>query len=158
MKRSFCVLSSGFGLALAISPHLSISRLIGQPLANDAADGLDGPLKVLDAEGAAMIIPEIELREIAVKMVPSAMLIDSLHTTLEDREIALDGVGVDIAAPVLATIVVHQNSDSNLFLNLRAGGSASDRCWASFGRTPEHRKYRAGSGPWPSSGRLRERA
>ena len=44
-----------------------MTRLIGQPLANDAAKRGFGALLVINAERDALIISEIELREIAVK-------------------------------------------------------------------------------------------
>ena len=95
-----------FRLFLAHS-DLPISRLIGQTLANDAADGFDGPLEILDAEGAALIIPEIELGEVTMKVFLGAMLIDALHAALEDAEKAFDGIGVDRAASVLMAIMGH---------------------------------------------------
>lgn len=43
----------------------------------------------------AIVVAEVEFCKIAVQMVLAAVLIDALHSTLEDREEAFDGVGVD---------------------------------------------------------------
>ena len=107
MKRSFCGFSFSLGLVLAIEGHLRISRSIGQPLADDTTKGTLGATFILDANRTAMTISEIELCKIAVKMALGTVLINALHATLEDREIALDGVGVNFAAPVLASAVAH---------------------------------------------------
>ncbi len=52
-----------------------------------------------------MVIPEIELGEIAVQVLLAAVLVGALHPALEDGEVALDRVGVDDAANVLALAV-----------------------------------------------------
>ena len=71
-----------------------ISRLISQPLADDAFERAISALSVVDAEFDTVRISEIELREIAVKMLFAAVLIDALHAALEDRIVAFDRVGV----------------------------------------------------------------
>ena len=54
-----------------------------------------GPLNVIYAQPNAIGIAEIKLREIAVQVLLAAMLVDALHAALEDRIVALDGVGAD---------------------------------------------------------------
>ena len=85
--------------------HLRISSLIRESLANDAPKHALGAPLVINAKRDALIIPEIELGKIAVKMALRTVLIDALHATFEDREIALDGVGVNFAASVFTAIV-----------------------------------------------------
>ena len=41
-----------------------------------------------------LLYAEIVFREVAVQMLLRAVLVDALHAALEDREVALDGVGV----------------------------------------------------------------
>ena len=43
-----------------------------------------------------MVIAEVEFGQVAVQMVMGAMLVNALHATLEDREEALDGIGMDV--------------------------------------------------------------
>ena len=83
------------------------SRSIGQPLPDDAAKGFVGPLRVVDAIGDALVVPEVELGKVAVQMLFAAMLIDALHPALEDAEKAFDGVGVERPAPVFAGLMLH---------------------------------------------------
>lgn len=60
------------------------------------------PLCVIDAKSHTVVIPEVELDKVAVEVVLCAVLIDALHAALEDGEVALNSVGVDDAADVLA--------------------------------------------------------
>jgi len=73
-----------------------MSCLIGKPLADDTAKDLFGSLLILAVNGNAVIIAEIELRQIALQMPFGAMLIGTLHAALEDAEIAFDAIGVNI--------------------------------------------------------------
>ena len=52
-----------------------------------------------------MIIPEIELGQVAVQVLLRAMLIDALHAALEDAEVALDRIGMNGTINVLADAV-----------------------------------------------------
>jgi hypothetical protein len=84
---------------------------ISQPLAFDALDRFCSAHSVIHAKRDAVRIAEIELGEIAVTVLLFAMLIDALHAALEDRVVALDGVGrndvVALAADVFVLLVVH---------------------------------------------------
>ena len=82
------------------------SRFIGQPLAFDAEQRAFGASSVVNAEFDAIGVAEIELGEIAVKVLFAAMLIDADHAALEDAEIALDGVGVDLRAGLAVGVAV----------------------------------------------------
>ena len=76
--------------------------MIGEPLAFDAFDSGFGAVNVAVAEPNAMVVAEVKFREIAVQMLLVAVLINSLHAALEDRERAFDGVGVDLGADIFA--------------------------------------------------------
>src|SRR6202051_995213 len=96
-------------LAFRLLPYgLSVtSRSIGQPLADSALNRAGGALNVIYAEPNAVAISEIELRQIAVQMLLLAMLVDAFHAALEDRIVALNGVGRNIVADVFLGLVVH---------------------------------------------------
>jgi len=85
---------------------LPVNPPIREAFAFDALEGDHGTHVVIDAEADAVVVAEIELREITVQMVLAAMLIDALHAALEDGEVAFDGVGVDIATDILISAVV----------------------------------------------------
>jgi hypothetical protein len=74
-----------------------MSLPIGEPLANDTLHDPSGTLYVIYAEPDTIAIPEIKLRQLAVQMLLTAMLIDALHSALEDRIVALDRISVDVA-------------------------------------------------------------
>lgn len=77
-----------------------MSLLIHQALAFDALHGLDGAVDVAIAELDAVIVAEVKFREIAVQMLLAAVLIDAAHPALEDREEALDRIGLHVAADI----------------------------------------------------------
>ena len=52
--------------------------------ANDTAQRTLGASYVVYVKGYPLIIPEIELREIAVKVLLAAVLVDAAHPSLED--------------------------------------------------------------------------
>jgi hypothetical protein len=54
-----------------------------------------------------MRLAEIELREIAMQVLLSTVLIGALHAALEYREHAFNGVGVHVTANVFFLAVVH---------------------------------------------------
>jgi hypothetical protein len=72
-----------------------MSRLISEPLTNNATKEFFGPLGIVYAPGDALAIAEVKLGKVAVKMAFLAMLIHTLHTTFEDGEKALHGVSVN---------------------------------------------------------------
>lgn len=73
---------------------------IGETLTLGTLQGNERPNVIVNAHGNAVALAEVKFRQIAVQMVFGAMLIDALHAALEDREIAFNGVGVDVAANV----------------------------------------------------------
>ena len=60
-----------------------MSCLIGQATPNDALKQTFGAFAIVDLQRSPIVIPEIELREIAVKMLLGAMLVDALHAALK---------------------------------------------------------------------------
>ena len=86
--------------------------MIGEPLADDTGQELVGALGVIDAERHTIAVPEIELGQIPIQVVMAAMLIDTLHATFEDREKALDGVGMDSAIQAGNVLAVHVLDDT----------------------------------------------
>ena len=85
---------------------------VGKATANDARQHARGAFGVIDAEASAVRIAIVELRKVAVEVLPLAMLIDTDHAALEDAEEAFDGVGGDalvLPVHVLAPAMVDGN-------------------------------------------------
>lgn len=80
---------------------------ISEPLPNDTLERVIGAGNVVNAQGNAVVVPEIELGQIPLKMRLGNVMIDTDDTALHDREIALDGVGMRVATNILANSVVH---------------------------------------------------
>src|SRR3954467_14748032 len=83
-----------------------MSPLVGEAPPNDTGQQNVSPRRIVDPVRLTVGIAEIELREIAVKVLLSSELIDAPHPSLEDREIAFDGVGMGGAAHILAHAVI----------------------------------------------------
>jgi hypothetical protein len=58
---------------------------IRESLTGCTQNGLIGPVLIVNAKRNAVAVAEIKLRQIAVQMLLSAMLVDALHAALEDR-------------------------------------------------------------------------
>src|SRR5690606_37848021 len=86
--------------------RLRVSPPIGEALPADASQGLVCALVVSDAEGDALVVAEIEFRQIALQVLLADVVIGAVDAALEDREIALDRVGVGLAANVFLDPVV----------------------------------------------------
>src|SRR3546814_9307609 len=78
---------------------------IGEALALDAFQGLVHALHVLDTKGSALVVAEIELRQIALQVGRANMVVGAIDAALEQGEVALNGVGVGVAAHVLVNAV-----------------------------------------------------
>lgn len=63
---------------------------------------------IINAKGGTVVMSELKLGQVARQVLFGAVLIDTAHTALEDREIAFDGVGVRLAANKLAGRVLHR--------------------------------------------------
>ena len=57
-------------------------------------------LFVVNAETYATVVADVDLRQIPMQMLLTAVLVDASEAALEDRKVALDRVGVSIAAHV----------------------------------------------------------
>src|SRR5712664_3625392 len=101
-----------FWVLIALAPFCfrqrssSMSRSIGQPLADHAAKKNLGALEIFDAIGLAVVVAEIKFSHVAVQVVVGAVLIDALHAALEDGEEAFNGVGMD-GAVKLGNVLAH---------------------------------------------------
>ena len=81
--------------------------MIGQPLADHAREQPVGTIGIIAAGGDAVGVAEIELGEVAVKVLFGAPLIDAAHPAFEDAEEAFDGVSVNVATAIFAGAVEH---------------------------------------------------
>jgi hypothetical protein len=90
-----------------MSSSLAVSCCIGQSATNDAAKCILAALSVLNAEGGAVVVTELKLRDVAVQMLLGAMLIDALHAALENRKAAFDSVRVNAATAILTGTMIH---------------------------------------------------
>ena len=88
-----------------------MSRSICEALADDATDRTFGALLIIDAEPNAVVIAEIELRQITVKVLLRTVLVDALHAALEDAEHAFDRIGVDRNAVFVADVFTGRVAD-----------------------------------------------
>src|SRR5262245_33091044 len=89
-----------FDLTLLVRPS------IGEALADNAFGRDLGAHEIVVTERSARVVAEVVFRQIAVKVLLAAMLVDALHAALEDREITLDRVRGDGAAHVFLGGVV----------------------------------------------------
>ena len=80
--------------------------MIGQALADDTLKQPVGTVGVVAVERRAVAVAEIKLGDITVKVLRGAPLVHAAHPALEDRIVALDGVGMDATTPVTARAVV----------------------------------------------------
>src|SRR5262245_27775659 len=90
---------------------------IGEALPADALRHSGGALAVIETglyplavnlhAGLAVVVAEIKLRRIALEMLRRDMVERADDPALEDREIALDGVGMRVTADVFTARVVH---------------------------------------------------
>ncbi len=75
-----------------------------------------GALDILNAYCGAIVVTEIEFRQIAVQVLLGTMLIDAAHSALENREVAFDRIGgCDVFRNVLANVVLHSAVLRKLF-------------------------------------------
>ena len=126
-----------FRLFLAHS-DLPISRLIGQTLANDAADGFDGPLEILEraikatedaAYGATFFImaSNFKTNELTVQGYTRQQLGLALNDLKEFEETNRSSVNYDVVLVSVASLAELRRAypnyyaDTNLFLRLLRG-------------------------------------
>lgn len=86
-------------LAFRAGPYLcfpSVSRSVSQPLPDDALQSALGALSVIYSELDAIAMAEIELADISVQMLLRAVLVDTLHSALENAVISLSRIDFDL--------------------------------------------------------------
>ena len=75
---------------------------IHQALAFCAFHGSNGAVNVAAAERNAVIVAEVKFREITMKMLFLTVLVNALHSALENRERAFNRIGVNVASHIFA--------------------------------------------------------
>jgi hypothetical protein len=80
---------------------------VGQPLASDALNRERGPSCVAVTEGDPVVVSEIEFAEVTLQVLLANVVVHTIDAALEDRKVALDRVGVGIAAHVFADRMVY---------------------------------------------------
>src|SRR5271166_2082351 len=81
--------------------RFATSCSIGKSLPLCAFDGAIGALQIVNAEGDAVVMPKIEFGGIAMQVSLADMEIAAVNSTLQDREIIFDRVGVpEVSADV----------------------------------------------------------
>lgn len=58
---------------------------LGQALADNALDGLDGAFPVLYAQRGPFVVPEVEFAQIPLQVRRADVVINAVDPTLEDR-------------------------------------------------------------------------
>src|SRR6516165_10196669 len=76
----------------------SVSRSVGQPLADNPAQRPVGAFHVVNTESDAVTVAEIELGEIPMQMILADVEIAAVYAALEEREEAFHSIGVRFAA------------------------------------------------------------
>src|SRR4051812_47499215 len=84
-----------------------VRQFIGQPLSSDALDRDCSAGSVIKAERDPMVVTEVKFAEIPLQMLGADVVIDAIYAALEDREVALNSVGVRVAPDVFLGGVVH---------------------------------------------------
>lgn len=86
-----------------------MSPPIGEPLTFEA---LESFFSALTIRHLSFVIAKIKLAQVSLKMLSAYVVIDTVDASLEDREVAFDGVGRDantfIPADILVSRMVHQ--------------------------------------------------
>src|SRR4051812_4199719 len=95
-------------VGLSWSTDFDVRCLIGEPLPDDAPQCVERPRRIIHAELHSVVLPEIELRHVAVQVLRLAVLIDTLHAALEHAVEAFNRVRVDLAPAILADAVPHE--------------------------------------------------
>ena len=127
-RRPGTALTALIGLARFSSSASDTNRFIGQPPADDTTMRDLGAHVIFDTSWLPVAVAEIKLGHVAVQVALGAMLIDATHAALEDREVAFDGIGVDVG--VLAVHVgclLARTIAARQLPTVRAGRHPTDR-------------------------------
>jgi hypothetical protein len=85
---------------------VSTSRSVGKPLAFDASHDQISARIIIYPERGAVAVSEVEFAQIPPQMCFGDVLIHTVDAALQDREVAFNGVGVNVAAHVFVSSVV----------------------------------------------------
>jgi len=80
---------------------------VSEALADNALERVRSARRIINTKRSALIIAEIELREIALQVLFIAMLVGAFHAALEHAEKAFDGVSSHVVARPFIVAVVH---------------------------------------------------
>ena len=92
-----------------------MSLSVREPLTFRATDGEQRTYSIAYAHRHAMIVAEVELREITVKVLLFAVLVHAAHTALKDTEEAFDRVSGYVATGIFLDGVAHSFVLRDLF-------------------------------------------
>lgn len=76
--------------------------MISQALTNDLKQRNAHAVGVINPKSNAVVVAEVIFGKVAVQVVLAVVLVDALEAALEDREEALDCIGVRVATAILA--------------------------------------------------------
>lgn len=88
--------------------------LVHEPLTFEAFDGFQ---RALTVRNLAPVESEIELRQVAVKMMRRPVMIDPMHATFQERVETLACVDVRATPHILAFVMVDRFMSSELILD-----------------------------------------
>src|SRR5688500_2783270 len=87
--------------------RLHVSPPIRQALPANALECVVGALNIVYTKSGAEVVAEVELLHVAVKVLFANMMERADQAALEDRKVAFDRVGRDVAANIFACAMVH---------------------------------------------------
>lgn len=99
---------SRYGFPWHLGGGFAVSPPIHQPLASGATNYSGRALGIINTKADAVVIAEIKFRDIAMRIMLCAMLIDALHSALEYGIEAFRRVELGFAAPIFARAVTHK--------------------------------------------------
>lgn len=79
---------------------------ISKPPADCPLDRFNGTLLIIDAKRDSLVVAEVAFSEIPLQVLLANVMVDTVDTAFQDREIAFDGIGVNVAAHILTDAVV----------------------------------------------------
>ena len=103
--------SSWYG---ALGLRFAISCLIRQSLSGEAPEGQISALFVINTKFCPIVLPEIELGQIAVQMLNIDVLIDADKAALQDGKEAFQRVGVRLATGPLELGMIDPSSSDQI--------------------------------------------
>jgi hypothetical protein len=92
-----------------------VSPPIDEALTFRTLDGFDSAHVVINLEASAIVVTEVELTKVALEMFGADVVIGAGDAALEDREIALDRFGVNVAAHLLIEAEIDDIMTEELF-------------------------------------------